>query len=118
MEVEARLQPDYFASLLKRLVGGFQHSYNVQSRGSVIKWLLVVYDAVDEIRRFQLQGFNLFDARRPHIAGTVADEQLIDSVTAHLHALVIYLQLFVSFEIIPHQHLLLTADESGAHLHG
>src|ERR1700736_6610230 len=85
----SQLQLDDLASLLKRLVGSFQHLYHVQSCSPVVKGLLIVQNAIHEVCGFQLQRFHLFHARRPHIARAVADEQLIDSVAAHLHTLVI-----------------------------
>src|SRR5258708_14497978 len=65
----------YNSSLLfEGLVSGFQHSHYSQSSLAVVEGPLVIANAIDEVRSFHFQSFNLLNFRGPHFSGTVADE--------------------------------------------
>src|SRR5438874_8050335 len=76
-------------------------------------------NAVDEITELDLERFSLLHAGGPHVARAIAHQQVVDTgPVLLLDALVVYLDLFVGLEIVPHQHLFLAADQRRADLDG
>ena len=75
-------------------------------------------DAVHEVCQLLTQRLELFQLRRPHIAGAVIDQQFVYAfAVVDVHAFVVDLDLLVVLKVVPHQHSLLAADQRGAHLH-
>src|ERR1700722_1375908 len=84
-------------------VGGFQDSHHAKTGFTVVEWLGVFLDTLDEIRRLRAQRFHLLHLRRPHVSRTIADQQLVQvaRIRGHTDSLVVDPQLFVSFQIVP-----------------
>ena len=62
------------------------------------------------------------ELRRPHVAGAVADQHLVDASRRRLvavegDALVVDLDLFARLEVVVDDHLAAAADQRAAHLH-
>src|SRR6266852_2759653 len=66
------------------------------------------------------QPYKLMNLGSPHVAGAIADQQLMQvaGICRHADTLVIDLDLFIGIKIVPDQHFLFSADECGAHFHG
>src|SRR5271155_5427515 len=80
--------------------------------------LLPTRNAINKVRELLAQGLDLFQLRGPHISGTIVHQQFVDALAAgDIYAPVVYLYLFVGFEIVPDQHSLLSAHESGPNLY-
>ena len=91
-------------SHLQRFLGRFEQLDNAQSRNSVIKRRVVVFNAFNEVFQLDLQRFRLLDLRRPHVSRTIANQQVIHILGAgDLYALVVDLDLLVGFQVIPEQ---------------
>src|SRR5207237_10179728 len=90
------------ASLPQPLGGCLEHPHSAQPRRSIVEWVRTVCDALDEICKFVTQRLSLFQMRRPHVARSITHEEFIETFTAiHLYSLVIDLNLFIGFEIVP-----------------
>src|SRR5579863_648115 len=115
----ATLEPYDLTSMTQGFIRRFEHADNSQSGMAVIEWLLVVLNAINKIGGFHLQSFDLLDIRRPHIAGAIADQLLVDRFTAtHLNAPIVDFYFFVGFQIVPNQHLFLSTEQRGPNFDG
>ena len=77
--IRIRSQRYRLAAVSHRFIGGFQDANDAQSGHAVIKGSFIFVDAFQEIGRFGAQRFDLFHLRRPHVAGAVADQQLVQA---------------------------------------
>src|SRR6266700_738417 len=112
-------QAHQFSSLLNGTIRCFQHADDSKAGVAVVDWRLVVEDTIREVSEFDTQRLRLFDLRRPHVAGSVAYEDVADSFSpADRNTLVVHTYLFVGHQIVPDQHLFLASDQGGANLHG
>src|ERR1700674_188798 len=113
--VRWRSEVDELATLAERLARGFKHAYHFQSRAAAIEWSFAFRDAFREVLQLNPESFDLFDLRRPHVAGAVTYQQVVHTfLSLHVHALVVDLELFVGFEIVPYQHFLFAPDQCGS----
>ena len=104
--------------IAKRFVCGLQHLNDAQPGVPVIDWRLIFENALVEISEFEFECFRVLNLRRQHVARAVANEQIIDTLAVvHVYAAVIDLDLLVGFEVVPHQHLLITANQRSANLY-
>ena len=76
-------------------------------------------NALIKVSEFEFQRLRVFNLRRPHITGAVADEQIIYTFAGvvHSHAAIVDSDLLVGFQIVPHEHLLVAAHQSRPHLY-
>src|SRR5437764_13520976 len=85
---------------------------------TIVDWLLAVADTVDEVIQLRLQCFGRFHLWRPHVPRPIINQHLIDTLAAlNINPFVINLDLFIRFQIVPHQHFLFAADKSRPDLH-
>src|SRR6266550_9294283 len=73
------LQADQLSLFADRGFGSFEHLHNAEPRVAIVERSLVVCDAVGEVIQFHAECFQLFNPRRPHIAGTIAYKKIPDS---------------------------------------
>ena len=94
------------------LIGCLEQPHHAKAGMPIIGWRLVVGDAIDEMLELSLERFSAIHFRRPHITGTVAYKQVVDTLPIReVHTLVINPNFLVRFEIVPDQHLVLATKQ-------
>src|SRR5689334_5862314 len=93
---ESPLKLNQPAAIAKRSLGRLDQVYHAQTGWSTRFRLLVVLDAVDEMKRFGLERFRVVELRRPHVAESIADQHLVHvfRFRRDVDAFVIDLELF------------------------
>ena len=85
----------HFFMLLERLFRRFQNPHDTQTSLPIVEGFRAVLDTIQEISGFELKRFQLFDFRRPHIAASITDQKLVNTLLClYISALIIHPSLF------------------------
>ena len=81
--------------------------------------LRALTNALDEVRGLDAERFGDGQLRRPHVAGAVPNQHLIDVFRAWIHrdATVVDLDLLAALEVVEHYHAATAAQKRPPHLH-
>src|SRR6476659_2354645 len=99
-------------AIIQRQLDRFKQPHHTEPSRAVANRRLVASHALKEMRELERKRLSLVHFRRPHVTRAVADEQVVDALsTRDVDALVVHLNLFVRFKIVPYEHLVATTDQ-------